>query len=310
MSTSFEHIPVLPNEVIKYLQPERGGKYIDCTLGGGGHSGMILESTDSIELLGLDQDENALAAATAKLSKYGERFTSKRMNFGDLSSLKETEWDGVDGILMDIGVSSHQIDEAERGFSYMNDGPLDMRMDNRQHETAADILNTADEAELTRIFREYGEERHAKRVAKRVIRGRETKPWERTVEFAELVKKVLGRSKTGKAPSPAKCFQALRIAVNRELDVLREGLEAAFELLAPGGRLVVISFHSLEDRMVKEFFKSKAKSCVCPPDFPVCICDVKAEVKVLSGKAVMATAEEAEVNSRSTCSRLRAAEKI
>lgn len=310
MNGDFKHIPVLPQEVLKFLKPERGGRYIDCTLGGGGHSKMILESSENVQLLGLDQDENALAAATKRLSPFSDRFESKRMNFGDLVSLKETDWDGVDGILMDIGVSSHQIDEADRGFSYVHDGPLDMRMDNRQEETAADILNNADERELTRIFREYGEEKNARRIAKRVVRERETKLWERTGEFAELVKAVVGRSKTGKAPSPAKCFQALRIAVNRELDVLEDGLAAAFDMLKPGGRLVVISFHSLEDRMVKEFFKDKALSCTCPPDFPVCVCDAKAELKVLTGKAVMASAAETEDNSRSTCSRLRAAEKI
>ena len=310
MNEEFKHIPVLPKEVLEFLKPERGGRYIDCTLGGGGHSKMILESSEDVQLLGLDQDENALAAATKRLSSFSDRFESKRMNFGDLASLKGTDWDEADGILMDIGVSSHQIDEADRGFSYVHDGPLDMRMDNRQEETAADILNQADERELTRIFREYGEERNARRIAKRVVREREKKPWERTGEFAELVKAVVGRSKTGKAPSPAKCFQALRIAVNRELDVLESGLKAAFELLAEGGRLVVISFHSLEDRMVKEFFKGKATSCICPPDFPVCVCSEKAELKILSGKAVMASTAEAEENSRSTCSRLRAAEKI
>jgi 16S rRNA (cytosine1402-N4)-methyltransferase len=310
MSKSFSHLPVLPQEVLQYLEPEKGGRYIDCTLGGGGHSSMILASSEDVCLLGLDQDENALAAASERLAVFGDRFESRRMNFGDISQLQETEWDGVDGILMDIGVSSHQIDEAERGFSYMNDGPLDMRMDNRQELTAAEILNNEDLDELTRIFREYGEEKHARRVAKRVVQQREIKPWERTGEFAEFVKKVLGRSRNGKAPSPAKCFQALRIAVNRELDVLEEGLQAAFDLLKPGGHLVVISFHSLEDRMVKLFFKGKSLTCVCPPDFPVCCCDVRPEVKILTGKVVKASAAEEKENSRATCCRLRAAEKI
>jgi 16S rRNA (cytosine1402-N4)-methyltransferase len=311
VSEDFKHLPVLPGEVLQYLSPERGGRFIDCTLGGGGHSRLILEASDDVKLLGLDQDENALKAASANLAEFADRFESRRMNFGELEELAETEWSGVDGIFMDIGVSSHQIDEAERGFSYMNDGPLDMRMDNRNELTAAKILNETDEEGLTRIFRDYGEERYAKKVARAVVKDRqEKKLWERTGEFAYLLQKILGRRKANSAPVAARCFQALRIAVNRELDVLEDGLKAAFELLKPGGRLVVISFHSLEDRMVKNFFKEKSLSCICPPDFPVCRCTREAEVKILSKGAVKATQEEIERNSRSACSRLRAAEKL
>jgi 16S rRNA (cytosine1402-N4)-methyltransferase len=212
---------------------------------------------------------------------------------------------------MDIGVSSHQIDEAERGFSYMNDGPLDMRMDIRQELTAAKILNETDEFGLTKIFREYGEERYARRVARAVVKDRqEKKLWERTGEFAYLLQKILGRRKPGTAPVAARCFQALRIAVNRELEVLETGLQSAFDLLKSGGRLVVISFHSLEDRMVKNFFKDLSVSCVCPPDFPVCRCDTRAQLKILSKGAVKASKDEIAGNSRSSCARLRAIEKL
>ena len=311
MKENFRHLPVLPREVLQYLRPETGGKFIDCTLGGGGHSRLILQASEDVELLGLDQDENALKAAAANLAEFGERFKSCRMNFGDLAGLQEDGWDQVDGILMDIGVSSHQIDEAERGFSYMNDGPLDMRMDNRSELTAARILNESSVDDLTKIFRDYGEERYARRIAKAVVRERdEVKQWERTGEFADLIKKILGRRKAGSAPAPARCFQALRIAVNRELDVLEEGLQAAFERLKPGGRLVVISFHSLEDRMVKNFFRELSLDCECPPELPICNCSRKAEVKVMTRKAVMATKEEINSNSRASCSRLRAAEKL
>jgi 16S rRNA (cytosine1402-N4)-methyltransferase len=310
MSEEFHHIPVLPQEVMAYLKPEKGGRYIDCTLGGGGHTKMILEAHPENKVLGLDQDANALKAASMRLADFGSRFESRRMNFEDLDSLVGTEWEGVDGILMDIGVSSHQIDEAERGFSYMKDGPLDMRMDDRQEVTAAKLLNECDAHELARIFSQYGEERYAGRVARAVVRERERKAWERTGEFAELLKKVLGRGKNGSPPAPARCFQALRIAVNRELEVLENGLVSAFELLGEGGRLVVISFHSLEDRMVKNFFREKSLSCDCPPDFPVCRCTRKAQVKVLTGKVVMAGDAEVVDNRRAACSRLRAAEKI
>ena len=310
MGGGFKHIPVLPQEVLEYLKPERGGRYIDCTLGGGGHSRLILESSEDVKLLGLDQDENALSAATENLKEFGERFNSRKMNFGEIRCLEDTEWDQADGILMDIGVSSHQIDTAERGFSYVNDGPLDMRMDRSQELTAADILNETDERGLTKIFREYGEERYAKRIAKAVVREREKEPWQRTGKFADLIQKILGRRKAGSAPAPARCFQALRIAVNRELEVLEEALSAALELLKPQGRLVVISFHSLEDRMVKNFFREKSLTCDCPPDLPVCVCTRKAEVKVISKKAVKAGDRELAENSRASCSRLRAAEKL
>ena len=310
MGESFEHIPVLPQEVLEYLKPERGGRYIDCTLGGGGHSRMILEASEDVKLLGLDQDEDALKAASENLKEFGDRFSCRKMNFGEIHSLAGTEWDKVDGILMDIGVSSHQIDTAERGFSYVNDGPLDMRMDRSQDLTAADILNETDERGLTRIFRVYGEERYAKRIAKAVVRERENEPWTRTGKFADLIQKIVGRRKAGSAPAPARCFQALRIAVNRELEVLEDALSAGFEFLVPGGRLVVICFHSLEDRIVKNFFREKSLTCECPPEIPVCVCKRKAEVKIVSRKAVQAGEKEIEFNRRSACSKLRAAEKI
>jgi len=307
---NFHHISVLPDEVLQYLTPKDEERFIDCTLGGGGHSGLVLQASPQVSLLGVDQDENALAAATENLAEFGDRFTSIRMNFGDLADLQDSDWNQVDGILMDIGVSSHQIDDADRGFSYMNDGPLDMRMDRRQTLTAATLLNEADESELSRIFWVYGEEKEARRIAKAVVNDRVEKPWERTREFSEMVTRVVGRKKKGNAPAPAKCFQALRIAVNRELEVLESGLQAAFELLKPGGRLVVICFHSLEDRMVKHFFKEKAQACICPPEFPVCQCSKVQELKPLTRKAVKASKNEIAQNSRAACCRLRAAQKL
>ncbi|MCM8543504.1 MAG: 16S rRNA (cytosine(1402)-N(4))-methyltransferase RsmH [Lentisphaeraceae bacterium] len=310
MGENFEHIPVLPQEVLEYLKPERGGRYIDCTLGGGGHSRMILEASKDVKLLGLDQDESAIEAASENLSEFGDRFSCRKMNFGEIHSLAGTEWDQVDGILLDIGVSSHQIDTADRGFSYVNDGPLDMRMDRSQDLTAADILNETDERDLARIFRVYGEERYARRIAKAVIREREIEPWKRTGKFADLIQKNVGRRKAGSAPAPARCFQALRIAVNRELEVLEEALSSGFDFLKPGGRMVVICFHSLEDRIVKNFFREKSLTCDCPPEIPVCVCSRRAEVKIISRKAVQAGEKEIELNRRSACSKLRAAEKI
>ena len=312
--SDFHHISVLPKETLEAMAPKVGGRYIDCTLGGGGHSALILEAAPDCTLLGLDCDEKALEATEERLtSRFGKRFTARRFNFRELGALLgEAEWGpgSVDGILMDIGVSSHHLDEAERGFSFRQDGPLDMRMDRRLRRTAANIINTESQDELERIFRDYGEEREARRLAHAIVMQRVEKPFSRTRELAELADSVVGRGRRTSPPAPTRCFQALRIAVNGELDALRAALEAAHELLADGGRLCVISFHSLEDRIVKEFFRDKASACTCPPQFPVCCCGKIAEMELLTRKVVEASDAELQDNSRSGCAKLRAAKRL
>lgn len=308
----FHHIPVLAEQVIDGLQPQQGGKFIDCTLGGGGHSSMILSSGPDVKLLGLDCDDNALRAAGERLSNFGDRFKSKRLNFRDLAKLKDDpDWNQVDGILMDIGVSSHHLDEASRGFTYRENGPLDMRMDRRLKVTASMILNKESLEGLTKIFRDYGEMKEAYRLAKAVVADREKELFTHTEQLAGLADRVcVNRNRRKRNPAPTLAFQALRIAVNDELGALESGMKAAFDLLKPGGRLAVISFHSLEDRMVKEFFKEKATSCTCPPDLPICVCGSKAEVKIITRKPLTAESGELAENTRAACAKLRVAEKI
>ncbi|WDE95679.1 16S rRNA (cytosine(1402)-N(4))-methyltransferase RsmH [Lentisphaera profundi] len=308
----FYHIPVLAEQVIHGLQPHAGGKYIDCTLGGGGHSSLILESAKDIQLLGLDCDDKALRAAKERLSKYGENFQSKRLNFRDLKDLKKDEcWNQVDGILMDIGVSSHHLDEASRGFTYRENGPLDMRMDRRLKVTASMILNKESLEGLTKIFRDYGEMKEAYRLAKAIVADRDKELFTHTEQLAGLADRVcVNRNRRKRNPAPTLAFQALRIAVNDELGALESGMAAAFDLLKPGGRLAVISFHSLEDRMVKEFFKEKAVACDCPPDIPVCVCGRSPQMKIITRKPLTAESGELEENTRSACAKLRVAEKI
>lgn len=306
----FQHISVLPEETLNCLLGEQPGLYLDCTLGGGGHTTRILESHPENRVIGLDVDTEALAHTTRKLAPYGERFRAIRCNFGELGQMAEQEGiEGFDGILMDIGVSSHQIDTGYRGFSYREDGPLDMRMDNRLQLTASMILNKYEETELRRIFRVYGEEKFAGKIAKAIVARREEKPWERTKELADLLVKVYGFKKD-KTPAPARVFQALRIAVNKELEVLENGLESAFNLLKPGGQLAVITFHSLEDRIVKHFFKDKSEGKDDHPDMPIAVHTVKAEGKLLTRKPIVATEEERKINPRSNCAKLRAIKKF
>lgn len=309
--TTFQHQPVLTSQVLAYLAVKPGCRVIDGTLGAGGHAEAILKSAEDVHLLGIDRDDEALAAAKARLQGFGSRVHLVRGSYTEMPVLvEELGWPRADRILLDLGVSSHQIDTANRGFSHRQDGPLDMRMDRRSRVTAAGILNHASQEELTRIFREYGEERYAARVAHAAVERRQQRPWERTGEFAELVSRIVGRPRHGHLPPPTRCFQALRIAVNQELEQLQQGLEQAVELLAPGGRLVVISFHSLEDRMVKNFFRQAALTCVCPLDFPECRCDKQATLKVLTRKPQQATPEELEQNRRAAPAKLRAAEKL
>ncbi len=310
MSNKFHHISVLPEETMRLLEPDKGTRFVDGTLGAGGHSGMILSANSEAELIGIDQDTEALAAAGKNLEEFGDRVNLFHGTFSQMTEFcQEKGWDKVDGILLDIGVSSHQLDTAERGFSFREDGPLDMRMNRRNPISASTIVNQYSEEELKKIFKEYGEVKRAGAVARAIVEDRKKKPFERTGELAAMIDRV--DKVTGRRQSSAVLyFQALRIAVNDELGELERALESAVDLLAEGGRLVVITFHSLEDRMVKRFFNKQAATCLCPPDFPVCVCNASPKLKVVTRKVVMAGKEELAENRRAACARLRAAVRI
>ena len=309
----FKHIPVLFHEIMDIMAPQPGEVFVDCTLGGGGHSGGFLERIGPDgRLIGIDQDTNALAAAQQNLSAYDGRVTYVHSNYSHLDEILNTYAPaGVDGILFDIGVSSHQLDEKDRGFSYMQDAPLDMRMDQSRSMTARDVVNTYSEEELHRILKEYGEERWAKRIAKFIVEFRAKKPVETTGELVDIIKRAIPKGAREEGSHPAKrTFQAIRIEVNDELGVLERTIEVAVKHLRKGGRVGIISFHSLEDRIVKEKFRYLASDCICPPEMPFCQCDKVSEVKILTRKPVTATDEELEMNSRSKSAKFRAVEKI
>ncbi|MFA7232021.1 MAG: 16S rRNA (cytosine(1402)-N(4))-methyltransferase RsmH [Victivallaceae bacterium] len=308
----FTHIPVLSREVLEYLAVGDGPvRVIDGTLGSGGHSCLILKANRQAELLGIDRDGDALIRAGKVLEFAADRILLMRGNFSDLADLAaEAGWASADAVLLDIGVSSPQIDDPRRGFSLRMDGPLDMRMDTRSPSTASRILNYESEAELGRIFYEFGEVKASRKLARAIVERRAEKPFTMTLEFADFCEQILGRSRPGKLPTPTQCFQALRIAVNDELGELRRGLEAAVSILAPGGRLAVICFHSLEDRIVKNFFRDQARECICPPGFPVCICHHQAVLKVITTRPVTAQEDELRENRRSASAKLRVAEKL
>lgn len=309
----FKHIPVLFHEIMDIMAPQPGELFVDCTLGGGGHSRGFLERMGSDgRLIGIDQDTNALQAAGANLAEFGDRVTYVHSNYNNLDEiLNQYAPDGVDGILFDIGVSSHQLDEKDRGFSYMQDAPLDMRMNQSQKFSAWDVVNTYSEDELHRIIKEYGEERWAKRIAKFIVEFRQDKPLETTGELVDIIKRAIPKGAREEGSHPAKrTFQAIRIEVNDELGVLTRTISVAAKHLKNGGRLGIISFHSLEDRIVKEQFRYLASDCVCPPELPFCQCDKVAEVKILTRKPVTATKEELEANSRSKSAKFRAVQKI
>ncbi|MDS1029568.1 16S rRNA (cytosine(1402)-N(4))-methyltransferase RsmH [Bacillota bacterium LX-D] len=306
------HIPVLFNETMDLLNIRPGGVYVDCTLGGGGHSSGILTRLRGQGLLiGLDQDEEALKEAGQKLAGY-ENFKAVRTNFSRLDLvLKELGIDFIDGILFDIGVSSHQLDAGERGFSYMQDAPLDMRMDQENLLTAQELVNNLSEPELSKILWEYGEEKWAKRIANFIVAERIKNPIETTSQLVDIIKAAIPSKARREGPHPAKrTFQALRIAVNRELDVLARALEQSVPLLKPGGRIAVITFHSLEDRIVKEKFRSLSTGCTCPPDFPVCMCHQKPLLRLITRKPITASGQELEENPRARSAKLRVAERI
>lgn len=309
--TEWIHQSVLLNEVLEAFPfGEERKLLIDGTLGNGGHSAALLRKYPNLHILGIDRDADALGRAAQTLAFAKDRVTLVHGNFSDLAGkLQEYGAENADGILLDIGVSSPQLDDPSRGFSWRADGPLDMRMDRSSPENASRLLNRAPEAELAEIFREYGELRSARKLAAAVVETRQKKPFATTLDLVELCDKVLGKSRPGTLPMPTLVFQALRIAVNDELGELRQALQAAMDVLAPGGRLAVISFHSLEDRIVKRFFKEEAASCVCPPGLPVCVCGKQSSLKIITPHALTATDEERTANRRSACAKLRIAEK-
>lgn len=309
----FVHIPVLLNQTIDSLNIKPGGVYVDCTLGGAGHSSEIVKRLlPGGMLIGIDQDENAIKAACEKLAPYKDNIKLVRSNFRHLKRvIEEAGFQKVDGILMDIGVSSHQIDEEDRGFSYMHDGPLDMRMDQSGAVTAESLLNTADFQRLKEIIRDYGEEKWADRIAKFICQEREKYRIETTYQLVEIIKMAIPAAARREGGHPAKrTFQALRIAVNDELNVLESALYDAVSMLREGGRLSVITFHSLEDRIVKNIFNKLEKPCTCPPQLPVCVCGKQPQLKVLTRKPITAAEEELEYNSRAKSAKLRAAERL
>ena len=318
LTSEYHHIPVLLPECLEYLQLKTQHTFVDATLGGAGHS---FEAAKRIgrggTLVGIDQDEVALAAASAKLGTLPDdvrpRLALVRNNFGNMDeALLEAQVPGVDAFLFDIGVSSVQIDTPSRGFSFKEDGPLDMRMDPGKNTlTAAEVVNTYNAADLTRIIRAYSDEKWASRIAEFIVRARQKAPIETSAQLVEIIKAAIPASARRAGGHPAKrTFQALRIEVNGELDVLKRGLEAAIRWANPGGRICVISYHSLEDRIVKEMFASFANRCTCPPDLPMCACGRKPIVKVITRKPVVPTAEEIARNPRARSAKLRVAEKL
>ena len=308
----FRHEPVLLNEVLEWMNVKPDGVYCDGTLGGGGHSGAILKASGgTARLYGIDRDENAILAASERLKDY-PGFTAIRGNFHDARKLlEEAGAEALDGALLDLGVSSPQLDTAERGFSYHEDAPLDMRMDQRQTMTAADFLNTADEREIMEVIRDYGEEKWAARIARIICEHRNEKPFETTFDLVHAVDAAIPKAVRRKDDGhPARrTFQAVRIAVNDELKPLEQALRDLTDCLKPGGRICVITFHSLEDRIVKRCFKTLENPCICPPKAPICTCGRKPVVKVLAGGAVAPSADEVERNPRARSAKLRVAEK-
>ncbi len=309
----FHHLSVMPEEVIRFLSPQPGGTYLDGTLGGAGHSLLILQHcTPGGTLVGIDQDVEALVAARQRLAGFETATHLVHGNFGDLGlHLNRLGMQALDGFILDLGVSSHQLDSATRGFSFQQNAPLDMRMDTSSGETAAEMLNRLPEDELERIIREYGEERWARRIAQFIIKARVASPVIETLQLVDIIKGAVPKAKWDDRIHPAtRTFQAVRIAVNRELENLEKGLRGALDLLKPGGHGVVISFHSLEDRIVKHIFREYATGCLCPRNLPVCACGRAPRARLLTGRPILATDTEIHENPRSRSAKLRAVEKL
>ena len=308
----FHHISVLLNECIDNLNIRPDGIYVDGTMGGGGHSLGIAKRLTTGRLICIDQDPNAHEAAGKRLAEYKDRITFVRYNFGNIKSILDSlEIEKIDGMLLDIGVSSHQLDEAERGFSYQQDAPLDMRMNPDRPFSAYDVVNGYDEDELDRVIFTYGEERWARRIAQFIVKEREAKPIETTGELVDIIKKAVPKGARKDGPHPAKrTFQAIRIEVNGELEVLQRAIDDVAARLAVGGRLCIITFHSLEDRIVKEAFRKQENPCICPPQFPVCVCGKKPLGRVITRKPILPSKEELEENPRSRSAKLRVLEGV
>lgn len=308
----FNHISVLLNECLEGLNIKENGIYVDGTLGGAGHSSEILKRlSNEGRLIGIDQDTDALKAAKERLKNYSN-VTFVHSNFSSIENvLNNLNIDGVDGILMDLGVSSYQLDEGERGFSYMKDAPLDMRMNRDNDFSAYNVINEYSEEDLYRIIRDYGEEKFARRIASFIVENRQEKNIETTLELVEIIKSAIPAKARREGPHPAKrTFQAIRIEVNSELSILNKTIEDGVGKLNKGGRMAIITFHSLEDRIVKNKFRDLAVSCRCPKEFPVCVCGEKAKVKAISRKAIEPTKEEVDINPRSRSAKLRVIEKL
>lgn len=310
----FKHVSILFEECMTALNPERGGVYVDCTAGGGGHSyGIASRLPEGSRLICLDRDDDALAACKVRLAPFGDKVTLVKCEFSSIGAVLDSLGiDKIDGVMWDLGVSSYQLDEAERGFSYMNDAPLDMRMDRTATLDAAFVVNNYSESELRRIISSYGEEKFAAKIASAIVKKREIKKIETTLELADIIKGAMpAAAKYKEAQHPAKrTFQALRIEVNRELDVIRPSVEEAVRRLNAGGRAAVITFHSLEDRIVKQTMASLAEGCTCPPEFPICVCGNKPKVKLVTKKPIIPTDEEIGENPRARSAKLRVCEKL
>ena len=303
----FAHTSVLIQESMALLKPKPGERYLDGTLGGGGHAEeILLRSSPDGRVLGLDWDEDAVRAAVERLRRFGDRLTLRPANFAQAKEiLEDLSWNQVNGVLLDLGVSSHQFDAAERGFSFQASAPLDMRMDRRQRLTALEIVSSFSESQIAKIISDYGEEPRARRIAAAIARERKERAFETTIDLADLIVRVKG--KRNRAHHPAtQTFQALRIAVNRELETLKSFLEDGYELLQPGGRMVIISFHSLEDRLVKTAFRKWSQTCICPPRTLQCECGWSQKARRLTRKPIIASAEEVRANPRARAAKLRA----
>lgn len=308
----FNHVSVLLEECIENLNINPDGIYVDCTMGGAGHSREIAKRlSENGRLYCFDQDQNAVKAASERLKEFSNRVEIIHSNFKNIAEeLKKRGVEYVNGVLADLGVSSHQLDEAQRGFSYMNDAPLDMRMDNRVSISAWDIVNTYSKEELYRIIKDYGEENWAKRIAEFIVEKREEKKIDTTFELVEVIKNAIPKRARIDGPHPAKrTFQAIRIEVNDELRVIEDLIDEASSILKPKGRICIITFHSLEDRIVKNKFKFLSLNCICPPELPFCSCDKKSELKIITRKPILPNTEEIKENPRSRSAKLRVAEK-
>ena len=311
--SEYKHVSVLRDESIEGLRVSPDGVYVDGTLGGAGHSMEICRRlTGSGRLIGIDQDEEAINNGKNRLAPYQDRVVLVRDNFKNISQiLNDLQIEKVDGILLDLGVSSRQLDSAERGFSYMQDAPLDMRMDQRQTKSAYEVVNTYTEEELDRVIREYGEERWSRRIAQFIVQERSERPIQTTGELVGVIKKAIPKKAREDGPHPAKrTFQAIRIEVNGELKILEKSIENMIDSLKPGGRLCIITFHSLEDRIVKQTFKTWENPCICPKEFPVCVCGRKPKIRIVTRKPILPSEEELLDNSRARSAKLRIAEHL